>query len=409
MLARIGVTPVPAVESDERGSWLAWVRAGVGSLMWYRNQIEAVDGLAVRSFMPPMTTTIGLVHVRRPAPAGRARLPGVRQEPAPDGQTRLTRRSVMQRRAADRAVKSHSGTASPARERARRRAPSKNVSTAPTASSDAAISIAVWNPWSNTAGVVYASPVSPAAGGSRPPPAARRPAPPRCSPRWPRPRARVGRASTVAVSGATTADQPEAEHQRGGQHVRDVRRVRADPQHQQHAAGGQRSDRPSSAAAGRSAGPARPSGRQQQHQHRDRQQRGARDQREYPATTCRSTTSRKNSTPTCRRRRRTSPTLTARELPRREDAQRQHRVGRARGLGARRTPRQHATPDGSAATSTAEPFAGRLDQRVRQRRRAPTAAEHGAEHVEAAGARRRRGSRARAGPRPGRPRRRAAR
>jgi LysR family cyn operon transcriptional activator len=68
MLARFGVTPVPAVESDERGSWLAWVRAGVGSLMWYRNQVEAVDGLAVRSFMPPITTTIGLVHVRRPLP-----------------------------------------------------------------------------------------------------------------------------------------------------------------------------------------------------------------------------------------------------------------------------------------------------------------------------------------------------
>jgi LysR family cyn operon transcriptional activator len=68
MLARIGVTPVAAVESDERGSWLAWVRAGVGSLMWYRNQIEAADGLAVRSFMPPITTTIGLVHVRRPLP-----------------------------------------------------------------------------------------------------------------------------------------------------------------------------------------------------------------------------------------------------------------------------------------------------------------------------------------------------
>jgi DNA-binding transcriptional LysR family regulator len=68
LLARIGVTPVAAVESDERGSWLAWVRAGVGSLMWYRNQIEGADGLAVRSFMPPITTTIGLVHVRRPLP-----------------------------------------------------------------------------------------------------------------------------------------------------------------------------------------------------------------------------------------------------------------------------------------------------------------------------------------------------
>jgi DNA-binding transcriptional LysR family regulator len=68
VLSRIGVRPVPAVESNERGSWLAWVRAGVGSLMWYRNQVEAVDGLAVRSFMPPITTTIGLVHTRRPLP-----------------------------------------------------------------------------------------------------------------------------------------------------------------------------------------------------------------------------------------------------------------------------------------------------------------------------------------------------
>jgi DNA-binding transcriptional LysR family regulator len=68
VLARIGATPVPAVESDERGSWLAWVRAGVGSLMWYRNQVESVEGLAVRSFMPPVTTAIGLVHARRSLP-----------------------------------------------------------------------------------------------------------------------------------------------------------------------------------------------------------------------------------------------------------------------------------------------------------------------------------------------------
>ncbi|GAA4516231.1 LysR family transcriptional regulator [Actinoallomurus oryzae] len=68
VLSRIGVTPIPAVESNERGAWLTWVRAGVGSLMWYRNQIETVEGLAVRSFMPPITTTIGLVHTRRPLP-----------------------------------------------------------------------------------------------------------------------------------------------------------------------------------------------------------------------------------------------------------------------------------------------------------------------------------------------------
>jgi DNA-binding transcriptional LysR family regulator len=68
VLSRIGVKPIPAVESNERGAWLTWVRAGVGSLMWYRNQVESVEGLAVRSFMPPITTTIGLVHTRRPLP-----------------------------------------------------------------------------------------------------------------------------------------------------------------------------------------------------------------------------------------------------------------------------------------------------------------------------------------------------
>jgi LysR family transcriptional regulator, cyn operon transcriptional activator len=68
MLARIGAKPVAAVESDERGSWLALVRAGAGSLMWYRNQLDAADGLPVRSFIPPITTTIGLVHIRRPLP-----------------------------------------------------------------------------------------------------------------------------------------------------------------------------------------------------------------------------------------------------------------------------------------------------------------------------------------------------
>ncbi len=68
VLSRIGVRPVPAVESNERGSWLSWVRAGAGSLLWYRNQVDAVEGLAVRSFLPPITTTIGLVHVRRTLP-----------------------------------------------------------------------------------------------------------------------------------------------------------------------------------------------------------------------------------------------------------------------------------------------------------------------------------------------------
>jgi len=65
MLARIGAKAVVAVESDERGSWPGWVRAGRGSLLWYRNQIEDTDGLVVRSLIPPITRTIGLVHAHR--------------------------------------------------------------------------------------------------------------------------------------------------------------------------------------------------------------------------------------------------------------------------------------------------------------------------------------------------------
>ncbi|MCO5989062.1 LysR family transcriptional regulator substrate-binding protein [Actinoallomurus spadix] len=66
LLTRLGVAPVAAVESDDRGSWLPSVRAGRGSLLWYRNQVEAADGVTVRSFAPPIMATIGLVHARRP-------------------------------------------------------------------------------------------------------------------------------------------------------------------------------------------------------------------------------------------------------------------------------------------------------------------------------------------------------
>ncbi|GLZ03037.1 hypothetical protein Acsp03_05040 [Actinomadura sp. NBRC 104412] len=68
LLGRLGARPVPAVESDERGSWLGWVRAGMGSLLWYRNQLEDTEGLAVRSFLPPITRKIGLVHAHRQLP-----------------------------------------------------------------------------------------------------------------------------------------------------------------------------------------------------------------------------------------------------------------------------------------------------------------------------------------------------
>ncbi|GAA0229312.1 LysR family transcriptional regulator [Actinomadura nitritigenes] len=68
VLRRFGAKPVPVAESDERAAWLGWVRAGLGSLLWYRNQLEDTDGLAVRSFMPPITRLIGLVHAHRRLP-----------------------------------------------------------------------------------------------------------------------------------------------------------------------------------------------------------------------------------------------------------------------------------------------------------------------------------------------------
>ncbi|MDL4777826.1 MULTISPECIES: LysR family transcriptional regulator [Thermomonosporaceae] len=66
LLRRLGATPVAAMESDERGSWIGWVRAGMGSLLWYRNRLDDTEGVTVRSFMPPITRTIGLVHAHRP-------------------------------------------------------------------------------------------------------------------------------------------------------------------------------------------------------------------------------------------------------------------------------------------------------------------------------------------------------
>ncbi|MER7547587.1 LysR family transcriptional regulator [Actinomadura sp.] len=68
LLRRVGAAPVAAVESDERGAWLGCVRAGMGSLLWYRNQIDDTEGVAVRSFMPPITRMTGLVHAHRRLP-----------------------------------------------------------------------------------------------------------------------------------------------------------------------------------------------------------------------------------------------------------------------------------------------------------------------------------------------------
>ncbi|REF00097.1 LysR family transcriptional regulator [Thermomonospora umbrina] len=68
LLNRVGASPVPAVESDDRDSWLGWVRAGTGSLLWYRGRLDDTGGLVVRSFSPPISRMIGLVHAYRRLP-----------------------------------------------------------------------------------------------------------------------------------------------------------------------------------------------------------------------------------------------------------------------------------------------------------------------------------------------------
>ncbi|MEU0520304.1 LysR family transcriptional regulator [Streptosporangium sp. NPDC006007] len=70
LFAKYGVTPVPAVQLDERGNWLNTVRSGTASLLWYRGMAEQAvrAGLVVRSLDPPVRRVIALVHARRRLP-----------------------------------------------------------------------------------------------------------------------------------------------------------------------------------------------------------------------------------------------------------------------------------------------------------------------------------------------------
>ena len=67
----LGIEPVVALESDERGSWLEGVLAGIGSVLWYgeraTNALER--GARLSRFRPPLRRPVGLVHApgeRRP-------------------------------------------------------------------------------------------------------------------------------------------------------------------------------------------------------------------------------------------------------------------------------------------------------------------------------------------------------
>lgn len=71
LFAAHGVSPVAVAETDDRAAWLAAVRAGRASLLWYRSMAEQAvrHGLVVRSLDPPVRRIIAIVHARRRLPA----------------------------------------------------------------------------------------------------------------------------------------------------------------------------------------------------------------------------------------------------------------------------------------------------------------------------------------------------
>ncbi len=60
----LGIQPVVALESDERGSWLEGVLAGIGSVLWYGERAtNALDrGARMSHFTPPLRRAVGLIH-----------------------------------------------------------------------------------------------------------------------------------------------------------------------------------------------------------------------------------------------------------------------------------------------------------------------------------------------------------
>ncbi|MDI2127244.1 LysR family transcriptional regulator [Yinghuangia seranimata] len=67
LFATRGIRPEVAMETDERGAWLACVAAGIGSVLWYAELATRFSSaVTVRSFTPPMERTIGFAWLRKP-------------------------------------------------------------------------------------------------------------------------------------------------------------------------------------------------------------------------------------------------------------------------------------------------------------------------------------------------------
>ncbi|NUU21386.1 MAG: LysR family transcriptional regulator [Streptomycetaceae bacterium] len=89
LLGAAGVTPVVAMEAEERSAWIACVRAGLGSVFLYRDLVEhlAYDGTVVRAFDPPVRGAVALIlppgepTYGAPAFVDHARAEGLRPAP----------------------------------------------------------------------------------------------------------------------------------------------------------------------------------------------------------------------------------------------------------------------------------------------------------------------------------------
>jgi DNA-binding transcriptional LysR family regulator len=65
-----GTTPQVSIVIEDRGSWIAAARAGMGSFLSYRCVVASLERIEIRSFKPAHTATVGFIH--RVSPLSRA-------------------------------------------------------------------------------------------------------------------------------------------------------------------------------------------------------------------------------------------------------------------------------------------------------------------------------------------------
>jgi DNA-binding transcriptional LysR family regulator len=59
-----GSTPHISLVTEDRGTWIAAARAGMGSFLSYLCVVIGQEGVEIRSFIPPQRVTVGFIHRR---------------------------------------------------------------------------------------------------------------------------------------------------------------------------------------------------------------------------------------------------------------------------------------------------------------------------------------------------------